>query len=214
MDFRNLIFIKALKSNDFKLSIVYSQAELDEVLKIVYNTYEKNGYILPNKDKIRFRENYEGSGKLSTIVAKDKCNKIAGTVGTIELSEKILLSHAYKKELEPLLKTNKVLEATNLVVIENKKETILFLELCRGIVYNLYKYNADYLFIEISKKHKIFFKNILKFTLFGDKRISNKDTNDETIGMLLNAKEVVYGDIYKDCPKQLEFFSKYKYIIE
>lgn len=208
------IFTKASKNNDYKVVFIKDKEEKLSIFKLVHDIYVSNGYINPNPLGIRYRDHYEGSGTLKTIAVKNKDDKILGTIGMIKITENILMFHPYRDELKDLIKTKIVFEITNFVINQKEKNIFILLELLRGLISNFDRFKIDNLFMEISEKHKKFFKNIMRCEEYGGKKIINEVTKDEVIGMMADGKKISSGELYKDRPYMVDFFSKKSVIIE
>ena len=161
-------------------------ADLTEAYSLVYAAYVEKRYITERSlDGVRVRI-FETLSDMATFVAKVD-DRIVAVLSVIPDNPDTGLpsDHIFRDEID-ILRSGLVCEITNLAVASDYRSTSVFLKLTQAcFAYALYLGASDF-FIAISPGHAMFFRDILQFELWGEKKRYSEISDDVVLPMRLD----------------------------
>jgi ribosomal protein S18 acetylase RimI-like enzyme len=158
---------------------------------LVHDCYVQRGYMAPCRGGARIRS-FEAIPEMATFVAKVDDRVVAVTSVLMDSPELGLPSgKAFGAEIGELRQAGRrVCEITNLAVHPDWRCRNVFSELTRCCLAHAIGIGYDDMFIAISPEHARFFKEVLLFEPWGDKRDYSDTVKDVVAGMRLDLRTV------------------------
>lgn len=191
--------INVLAQKEYTIKIANTLVERDAVFKLGYQTYLEKGYIKKNVDE-RLICDYDFNSETVILIVQDKQKNIAGSVtlvfdGAIDLPAK----KVYGNELNEIKKSGKKTAEFCRFVIDsnfrNSKEILVLLFNYAAIyIHNVKKYEG--LAIEVTPRHKNYYKALLNFEEVGNEKCCPQVQN--TVGVLLYLSASRYQSAIKN----------------
>ena len=179
------------KADGFVVERAIGLEDYWQAYSLVHDCYVQRGYIEPCRDGARIRL-FEAIPEMATFVAKVDDSVVAVTSVLMDSPELGLPSDkAFGPEIDKLRRAGRrVCEITNLAVHPDHRCRNVFSELTRCCLAHAMAIGYDDMFIAISPEHARFFKEVLLFEPWGDKRDYSDTVEDVVVGMKLDLRTV------------------------
>ena len=179
------------KADGFAVNRALGLEDHWQAYTLVHDCYVQRGYIEPCRGGARIRP-FEAIPEMATFVAKAGDGVVAVTSVLMDSPELGLPSdRAFGAEINALRQAGRrVCEITNLAVHPDWRCRNVFSELTRCCLAHAMAIGYDDMFIAISPEHARFFKEVLLFEPWGDKRDYSDKIEDIVVGMRLDLRTV------------------------
>lgn len=183
---------------EFKIKIANTLEERDAVFKLGYQTYLTKGYIKKNAEE-RLICDYDFNPETVILIVQDKQKNIAGSVTLVFDGSMVLpAKKVYGKELNEIKKlSNRTAEFCRFVIspdFRHSKEILVLLFNYAAIYINSVK-KYDGIAIEVTPRHKNYYKALLHFDEVGSEKCCPQVQN--TVGVLLYLPASRYQEAIK-----------------
>lgn len=191
--------IDADAKQEYTIKIANTLEEREAAFKLGYTTYLEKGYIKENLEERLICE-YDFNSETVVLIVQDKQKNIAGTL-TLVFDDALELpaNKVYHQELDFIKKTHRRnAEICRFVInsaYRNSKEILVLLFNYTAIYINKVK-NYDGLVIEVTPRHKNYYKDLLHFKEFGKEKCCPQV--QDTVGVLLHLSTLDYQNAIKD----------------
>lgn len=185
---------------EFSIKIANSLEEREAAFRLGYQIYLEKGYIKENPSEWLIR-NFDLSSETVILIVKDKDQNVAGTATLVfDGSSKLPAEKVYHEELRCLKELNlKTAELCRLAIssdYRNAKEILVLLFNYAAIyIHQVKKY--DGLAIEVTPRHKNYYKALLNFDEIGSEKPCPQVQN--TVGVLLYLPAIRYQETIRRC---------------
>ncbi len=167
--------------------------DLREAYRLVHDAYVEQGYILPHPTGLRLRP-FEALPDTATFIAKVD-GEIIGVISLVLEAQGLGLpsEKVFESEIAELRNSKysgPICEISNLAVKPEYRKTSVFYELIQPIFAQGFLWGCPWGFISICPKHAKFFRDVIQFDPWGDCRNYCEETEDEVVGMRMEAATI------------------------
>jgi len=179
-----------VNSLDTTVDRAVSVPELLDAYALVHDAYVEKGYMLSTASGVRVRA-FEALPEMATFVARAAGRVVAVMSVILDTPELGLPSdHVFPVEINRLRREpGGVCEITNLAVVQEYRNTPVFLQLTQACLAHAVHKNCGNMFVAVSPGHARFFRDILQFEYRGPRRNYSDEVEDIVQGMRLSVTD-------------------------
>ena len=192
--------VEKQKTPEFSIKIANTLEEREAAFRLGYKIYLEKGYISPNPNEWLIR-NFDLNNDTVILIVRDKNKNIAATATLVfDGSSKLPAEKVYGEEIKGLKNSGlKTAELCRLAVSYDyrysKEVLVLLFNYAAIYIHHVKKY--DGLAIEVTPRHKNYYKALLNFDEIGSAKPCPQVQN--TVGVLLYLPATRYQETISRC---------------